>query len=709
LLFVEENLMKYPIVLLLPTLLVAQASHAQTGEISEILVTAELRETRLLDQSGSTSVLTADTLRERAAQHLEEVLNVIPNLNYASGASRARFFQIRGIGERSQFQEPLNPSIGLVLDGIDFSGLGGVGTLFDVEQVEVLRGPQGTLHGANALAGLINIRSAAPAATPSLTLQGSLAEYDTWSLGMAATGPLIDERLLYRLAIQQYRSDGHYQNDFLGRDDTNRRDETTVRGRLRWLASETDTLDLSLLAVDVDNGYDAFSLDNTRRTLSDEPGRDRQETTAVSLAWTGQRDALNIEATLTAAGSDTEYSFDEDWSFVGIAPELEYSSFDRYLRERDSGSAQLRLLSTERSRLFDGRGDWAIGVYHLADREDLQRQYTYLAADFSSSYDTDTSAIFGQVDTALTETLTLVSGLRLEQRSTDYRDSNGVEHRRDRDLWGAKLALEYQQPAGALYYAGVSRGYRGNGVNAGILASRETTSDPAQQQLLARLGSFDEEALLNYELGYKGSYVNDTLQTRLALFYMDRQDQQVKGSLVLPREDGSTAFIDYTNNAARGTNYGLELELDWLASERLSLYAHLGLLDASFDRYIAPDGSNMSGRDQAHAPGYQAALGGRFELSRQLYLRVDLEARDRFYFSDRYDLLSDAYELLHMRLGWQTAQWEIALWGRNLGDTDYATRGFGDFGNDPRKGYVTEPYYQYGEPRSLGVSASYTF
>ncbi|MEQ8800645.1 MAG: TonB-dependent receptor, partial [Haliea sp.] len=422
------------------------------------------------------------------------------------------------------------------------------------------------------------------------------------SLGIVGTGPLVDERLLYRLAVQQYRSDGHYRNDFLGRDDTNRRTETTVRGRLRGLPGEADTVDLSLMAVDVDNGYDAFSLDNTRRTLSDEPGRDRQETAAASLQWTAEREALTVEATLSAAGTDTEYSFDEDWSFVGIAPELEYSSFDRYLRDRDSSSAQLRLLSSERSRLFGGRGDWAVGIYHLADREDLLRQYTYLASDFASSYNTDTNAVFGQLDTALSDTLTLVTGLRIEQRRTDYRDSNGVSHRRSRDLWGARLLLENQQPEGALFYAGVSRGYRGNGVNAGILASVETTTDPALQQRLEGLGRFDEETLLNYEAGYKASYAGGTLQTRLALFYMDRDDQQVKGSLVLPRDDGSTAFIDYTNNAARGTNYGLELELDWLASERLSLYAHLGLLDATFDRYTSPDGTDMAGRDQAHAP-----------------------------------------------------------------------------------------------------------
>ena len=141
-----------------PIALVAAAAlpaMAQPPALEEIVVTAELRTTSLLDQPASTSVVTANEIRQRAAQHLEDILNVAPNVNFASGASRARFFQVRGIGERSQFQEPLNPSIGFIIDGIDFSGLGTAGTLFDVDQVEILRGPQGTLHGANALAGLI--------------------------------------------------------------------------------------------------------------------------------------------------------------------------------------------------------------------------------------------------------------------------------------------------------------------------------------------------------------------------------------------------------------------------------------------------------------------------------------------------------------------------------------------------------------------------
>jgi len=682
---------------------------AQPPALEEIVVTAELRSTSLLDQPASTSVVTVNEIRQRAAQHLEDILNIAPNVNFASGASRARFFQVRGIGERSQFQEPLNPSIGFIIDGIDFSGLGTAGTLFDVEQVEILRGPQGTLHGANALAGLINIRTGAPQAEPALRMEASAADYGTWSAGIVGTGPLIDRRLLYRLAVNQYRSDGFIENDFLRRDDTNERDETSVRGKLRWLAGERHTVDLTAMHVDIDNGYDAFSLDNTRHTLSDEPGHDRQTSTALALDWHAALEALSFEGTLTLADTETDYAFDEDWSYVGIAPGLEYASTDRYQRERDSYSAQLRLLSNDSSRLFGGSTDWVAGLYYLGDREDLRRHYTYLENDFTSRYDTDTLALFGQLESRLSERFTLVTGLRGERRSTDYSDNNGVASDPEKTLWGGRLVLEYQLADEHLLYAGVSRGYRANGVNAAILASRELTDDPALGEQLEALATFDEEHLINYEAGFKGRFLADTLRARLALFYMDRQDQQVRGSLVIPREDGSTAFVDYTSNAAQGSNAGMELEIDWLAGEDLTFYANLGLLQTEFDEYINADGADLSGRDQAHAPAYQYAAGGRYDIGRGFYVRLDLEGKDDFYFSDRHEVKSPAQDLLHIRLGYTRGNWSAALWCRNLTDEEYYVRGFGSFGNDPRKGYVVEPYYQYGEPRLLGVSASYSF
>jgi len=701
--------MYFLIALAATSALLAAPALATEQRLEEVVVTAELRDTSLLSQPGSTSVISAQQIQQRAAQHLEGILNLAPNVNYSGGTSRARFFQMRGIGERSQFQEPLNPSIGLVIDGIDFSGLGGAGTLFDVEQVEVLRGPQGTLHGANALAGLINIRTGQPEAAPQLRVEGSVADYNSYSAGVVATGPLIDEQLLYRLSVNQFNSDGFITNDYLGKDDTNNQDETTVRGKLRWLPGAADRIDLTLLYLDINNGYDAFSLDNTRHTLSDQPGQDDQQSTAVGLEWQREGNALVLETSISAAYTDTDYSFDEDWSYVGIAPGWEYSSQDRYQRDRDSYSATVRLLSTEQTRLFADSTDWVAGIYYLGEQEQLRRRYTYLETDFTSRYDTDTYALFGQLDTGLSERLTLITGLRLERRYTDYRDSNAVDSKPDKDLWGGRLALEYQLDDQRMLYGEISRGYRANGVNAGILASMETTDDPDILDQLQGLQQFDEESLVNYELGFKARLLEDRLGTRLALFYMDRHDQQVKDSLVIERPDSSTAFIDYNTNAAEGNNYGLELEVDWLATGRMRLYSNIGLLQTEFDEYVNADGEDLSGRDQAQAPHYQYALGMHYDIGAGFYGRVDAEGRDSFYFSDRHNVKSPSYDLLNLRLGYTATNWSLALWVRNVTDEDYYVRGFGSFGNDPRKEYVVEPYYQYGEPRLWGMSASYTF
>ena len=110
----------------------------------------------------SVTVINEEDIINRNAQHIEDILFAIPNINYSTGSSRGKFLQIRGIGERSEFTEPVNYSVGVIIDGIDFTGISLAASTFDVEQIEVLRGPQGTIYGANALAGLINIVSNSP-------------------------------------------------------------------------------------------------------------------------------------------------------------------------------------------------------------------------------------------------------------------------------------------------------------------------------------------------------------------------------------------------------------------------------------------------------------------------------------------------------------------------------------------------------------------
>ena len=135
--------------------------------LDEIVVTADFRDAKVTDIPASVSVIDAEQLRATTVEHFEEAIREVPNLNLSGEGSRARYFQLRGVGELEQYDGAPNPSLGFIVDDIDFSGLGSIGTLYDVDRVEVLRGPQGTRYGANALGGLIYIRSADP--TPELS------------------------------------------------------------------------------------------------------------------------------------------------------------------------------------------------------------------------------------------------------------------------------------------------------------------------------------------------------------------------------------------------------------------------------------------------------------------------------------------------------------------------------------------------------------
>ncbi len=233
--------------------LVASSSHAQ---IEEIVVTADFRASTLNNIPASITVLDTELMKRKNALHLEDVLLNAPNVNVASGASRARFFQLRGIGETGQFIEPLNPSVGLMIDGVDFSGVGGAAMLYDIEQVEVLMGPQGTRYGSNALAGLINLQSRAPTNELRYGMQVQAENYAGRGFAAYVSGPASD-KVAYRLSAQTLESDGFSENLFLGKP-TNLRDEQTLRGKVRITPAAGITLDVTTAFIDINNGYDAF-------------------------------------------------------------------------------------------------------------------------------------------------------------------------------------------------------------------------------------------------------------------------------------------------------------------------------------------------------------------------------------------------------------------------------------------------------------------
>ena len=696
-------------------------AHADV-ELTPVNVEADFRQTNVQQIPEAVTVVGSEDIEARSAEHLEQVLSFAPNVNYSSGASRGRFYQIRGIGERSQFIDPVNPSVGLVIDGIDMTGLGGAATLFDVKQVEILRGPQGTRFGANALAGMINIRSNDPTKETEGYLSARAGNYDSYGLGGALSGSLSDS-VQGRIAVNGYQSDGFIDNTFLDRDDTNNIDEVVARGKLAFQLSEDTDLGLTYLYADIDNGYDAFSLDNTRETYSNTPGMDAQDTHALALSSDTQlNSAVILQTELTASKSDVEYSYDEDWAYgeyiflpdepvyqpdpcdVTQGPCLAdfdgYSSFDQYLRDYERQSADIRLMSGTDGRIFGNSTDWVAGIYAMQRNEDLTRNYTYLGNAFTSELESSSIAAYGELTTSLNENLRVITGARVENWSNDYRDNNDIAGSTDETLIGGKVTLEALLNYDHLAYVSLARGYKAGGIN--------TDPDISEDNR-----EFDTEFNNSVEAGLKSSLLNNDLTTRVAVFYIQRKDQQVKSSYAVLDDNGQPIeFQDYLANAAEGRNYGLELESSWNLTDQLNWELSYGYLITEFVDYTyqTDDGEfNKDGRAQAHAPRYSAATAFTYALTDGLSVRLGAEAKDEFYFSDSHDEKSEAYVLWNARIAYAQPEYEVSVYGRNLTDRETQVRGFGGFGNDPRKGYATEPYYQYGEPLTYGVEGKLYF
>jgi outer membrane receptor protein involved in Fe transport len=691
-----------------------------TKNLETITVTSDFRQQSLQNTPASLSVLTDIEIKQRNAKHLEELVAVSPNVNFASGSQRARYYQIRGIGERSQFQEPINPSVGVIIDDVDFTGIGSVASLFDVQQAEIFRGPQGTRFGANAIAGMMNITTNEPTEDFEGAVQLGVGNYGSYDLGVALSGPASDS-VNYRFAVNQLTSDGFIENVHLQRDDTNNRDELTIRGKLAIEASEDLTIDLAGFYFDFDNGYDTFSLDNSRETLSDQPGFDQQETAAFSAKFSYQGfDSATVLAIISNADSDLAYGYDEDWSYVGISdPDVienpdyaywEYSSTDHYYREKAVLTAELRAISNQGEEILNGTTAWVAGVFYKQDDEDLLRQYTYADSDFTSTNKSTSVAAYGQLDTQLSKRWSLTSGLRIENYSADYINSNQFNDDISDTMVGGKLVVAYQQTADSFWYGSINRGYKAGGHN-------------TDGTLPEDLRSFEPEYLTNYELGYKVALLDNSAFIRTAVFYMDRTDIQVKTSKTIERDDNSSEFISYLGNATSGSNYGIEIESAWQVNDAINLYGSLGLLETKFDEFVDDDGNSLSGAEQAHAPSYQFNVGINYQPTEEWLFNISVNGKDEYYFSDtRYyeyeegvfspipekDIKSEAIVLLNASISYLQDNWQVKLWGRNLTDKEYANRGF-YFGNDPRDGYSPKQYTQLSEPLVFGASLDYQF
>lgn len=675
---------------LISLVLGAPALAAQAEPLDEVVVTASLTGAKLGELPASVTVLDARTLQEAGLAHFGDVLGQVPNLFFAGGTSRPRYFQLRGIGELEQYEGAPNPSVGFLMDDIDFSGIAMPAALFDLERAEVLRGPQGTVYGANALAGLISLRSQAPRDEFGLSGELEAGNYGTFGAGLVLNSPIGGTGTALRIAAHHFESDGFRRNAFLGRSDTNGFDENLLRLRLASQLGDELKLDLTALHADSRNGYDAWSIDNTRVTESDRPGNDTQLTRALALRleYSGLQ-SLRLLSISTWANADMGFSFDGDWGNDAFWGEwAPYDFYEDIERDRQNLSQEFRLTSTA-----EGPWKWVGGLYAMRLTEDYNFLDMYNGEVFrqlESRYRALTLAAYGQVDRQLRDNLTLSMGLRLERRDANYRDSNDLAEDPVDTMAGGHLSLDWQFAAAQSAYALLTRGYKAGGINTGIA-------------LPPALRTFDPESLWNAEIGHRYQSAEHRFSARTSLFYMRRFDQQVAGSWQADPEDPLT-FILLTDNAARGENLGLESQLDWQALPSLRLGGNVALLRARFLDYTQADRS-LDGRDQPHAPHYQ--LGLTAEWRRQgLFARADWQAVDGFYFSASHEERAPAYRLMNLRIGYDARNWSASLWARNLFNETYAVHGF-FFANEPPD-WAPRRYVQNGDPRQVGVRVTFT-
>ena len=640
--------------------LVPAAKASETGDsqpLDEIIVSATLRSVSLEELPGSASVLNDSTLRDAGQQHFEDVLPLVPNLNWAGDTSRPRYFQIRGIGELQQYQGAPNPSVGFLIDDIDFSGLGSAATLFDVDHIEVLRGPQGTLYGANALAGLIYVKSADPSDTFGGRVEVDAGDYNEHSYGAVLTGPLSALDSTVRLAVQQYTSDGFYHNAYLGSSDTDNRDELTLRGKWRYQPNEDWRVDLTLMRTQINNGYDAFAIDNSRTTESDHPGVDRQYSTGLSahstyLGW----GSATLTTIATYADTKVNYGFDGDWGNPVLWAPYSDDFTENQVRHRSTRSLEFRLGNTA-TKESPREISWLVGVYAFELRESLTDTSAGVYIDpfdatqnsdsltvISSEYRSRNGAAYAQLDGNFSDRARWSVGMRGERHTSRYNDTTtnldaattAEDFSPADNLWGGQASIDYRIADGQNVYALIARGYKASGFNL-------SPGLPAKQLL------FGPESDLNLEIGHKAQVIDGRLQVNTSLFYTVRHNEQLITGEQLDPSNPNT-FIFYTGNAKSGFNYGLESTASWAATQSWVFGASLGLLQTEYHGFVQ-NGVTLPDRALPHAPPWQAAINATWRDPRGPYARLDVTGMGPFF----YDLPPNGRARALM--AWSTASW----------------------------------------------------
>jgi iron complex outermembrane receptor protein len=711
--------------------LVPGLSHAV---LEEVIVTAQKREQNVQTIPIAVTAIGEETLRNANILTIDDVANHTPGFTITNYNPVTPQPFIRGVGS-SPSDAGSDASVGVFIDGVYAGRAGGYrADMYDLQRVEILRGPQGTLFGRNVAGGALSILSNAPTREFAGDLELTAGDYDLFGARGMLNGPLSDT-LAGRLAFSVRQRDGDTDNTVTG-SELRDEDNQSVRGRLLWQPS--DELTVNLIADYSEDDLEGPAARNFKGDpsaalgsvglgflvpfllpTSKDPFKIQAEFDGYAKREMGsatlQLDWQTGLGTLTSLSgfryNDFDY-LDDVFGLAfdpasGVAPLLT----DHGDEESDQFSQELRLTSVTESLA------WTVGLYYLEQDTDQVQTFAPLGVpvSYDQSADTTSYAIFAHATLALSERWAITAGGRYSYDEKDFDlVTEGVEigfglltpdpanpeagsvpfDAGDDDSWSKftpKLSVEYAPNDNLFAYATWSQGYKSGGYN-GVATNFTAATTP-----------FDEETVNNYELGLKTDFLDDRMRLNVAAFYMDYEDLQV---FVSSFESTVGLLVD---NAGEADVYGLEAEWFYAPSDRLDFTATYAYLDAEIGNNEI--GTVEEGNDLTRAPEHSASAAAQYRWPLgnlgDLLLRTDYAWQDRIYFQpENYELSAqDSYGLLHFRAALQAAAgWELAVWVRNATDEEYWVHAFdSSFGSDLGASAIQ------GEPRMWGVSGRYSW
>ena len=366
-----------------------------------------------------------------------------------------------------------------MIDDIDFSGQAGIASVYDIDQVEVYRGPQGSRMGASSLAGMIYIKTKDPKDLFEANGEITIGNYGRNDLSASINIPFT-KGLKSRLSIRKEDFDGFRENLFLNRDDTSRKDEQSLRLKTNWLINDATSFDLVYFDNNFDDPADIWTIDGSLNTLSDRPGMDSQDTRAlgVNLEFINRLNTLKVLYSKT--DTDVVFSYDADWGNAQSHFPYVYDYFSETLRHRETSNIELRILSNKLDTNFSNQIQWIAGFsfYEIDESNDRKDDGAYgdpndgfgtfySESFFSSDYSSESKSLFGNLDYLISETLKLSFGFRWEDWDADYLDSNEELFTPDDSMNGGKISLINSLDNDLKYYLSIAKGYKQGGFNLG--------------------------------------------------------------------------------------------------------------------------------------------------------------------------------------------------------------------------------------------------